>query len=47
MAALAPFSPPVPRTIRGSAARRLEATLMAYGVVILTAIAVTVYFIQR
>jgi len=39
---------PAPATRRGpSAARRLEATVVCYGVVVATAIAVIFYFIQR
>jgi predicted component of type VI protein secretion system len=41
------FAPPFARSIRGSAARRLEATVISYAVVVATAIAVTVYLIQR
>lgn len=36
-----------PRTRRGSAATRVEATVVSYGVVIATAVAVTLYLIER
>ena len=39
---------PTPPARRGpSAARRLEATLICYGVVVATAVAVIFYFVQR
>jgi predicted component of type VI protein secretion system len=42
------FQPPGhQRRIRGSAARRVEATLVSYGVVVATAVALIVYFSQR
>jgi hypothetical protein len=41
------FDPPAQRRQRASAARRLEATIVAYGVVAATAVAVVVYFIAR
>ena len=41
------FSPPVDRRGRGSAARRLEATVISYAVVIATAVAVVAYLAQR
>lgn len=42
------FQPPGrARRVRGSAARRVEATVVSYGVVIATAVALGVYFAQR
>jgi predicted component of type VI protein secretion system len=43
-----PFRPPGRQPkVRGSAARRVEATVVSYGVVIATAVALGVYFAQR
>jgi hypothetical protein len=43
-----PFQPPGrQRRIRGSAARRVEATIVSYGVVVATAAGLAVYFAQR
>jgi pSer/pThr/pTyr-binding forkhead associated (FHA) protein len=41
------FAPVTRRKIRGSAARRVEATVISYGVVVATAIALIVYFATR
>jgi hypothetical protein len=40
-------SPGRGKKVRGSAARRVEATVVSYGVVIATAVALGVYFAQR
>ena len=41
------FTPVTGRAVRRSAARRVEATVVAYAVVLATAVAVVLYFVQR
>lgn len=41
------FGPPTAFKVRGSAARRIEATVVCYAVLIATAVALFLYFVQR